>query len=214
MKQWANDSLTRFLALCQVPDSGVTLRRIQDFRRHYPGSMSLPWFAERLPRCEPIPAEELPSGFAAGMWLDVPIIAPPQYLKRLHEDFVGAGGTLELREVDSLDALLDEADLLVNCSGVGARKLANDAAVVPIRGQTTLVDLRLESGYMDESAFTYLFPRDDGVLLGGTQQIGNWRRELDAEERADIMARCAAIEPGVASAPCPARADRLAAGTA
>ena len=63
MKQWADDSLTRFLALCDVPNSGVTLRRIQDFRRHYPGAMSLPWFAERLPRCEPIPAEELPSGF-------------------------------------------------------------------------------------------------------------------------------------------------------
>ena len=53
---------------------------------------------------------------------------------------------------------------------------------------------------MDESAFTYLFPRDDGVLLGGTQRLDDWRRELDEGETADILARCAAIEQGVDSA--------------
>ena len=41
------------------------------------------------------------------------------------------GGVLEVRHVDSLDELLDEAALVVNCSGVGARKLADDPAVHP-----------------------------------------------------------------------------------
>lgn len=200
MRRWADDSLTRFLALCQVPESGVTLQRIQDFRRHYPGAMSLPWFASRLPHCQRIPADELPSGFAAGLWLDVPIVAPPRYLQRLHEQFLAAGGILELRQVDSLDELLDEANLVVNCSGVGARKLADDPAVHPIRGQTLLLDAEFERGFMDDSAFTYLFPRDDGVLLGGTQRLDDWRRQLDESETADILARCAAIEAGVASA--------------
>lgn len=200
MRRWANDSLTRFLTLCQVPDSGVTLRRIQDFRRHYPGAMSLPWFASRLPHCQRIRGDELPSGFAAGLWLDVPIVAPPRYLQRLHEQFLAAGGVLEVRHIDSLDELLDEADLVVNCSGVGARKLVDDPAVHPIRGQTLLVDAKIDKGFMDESAFTYLLPRGDGILLGGTQRADDWRRELDEGESADILARCAAIEKVVNSA--------------
>ena len=200
MRRWADDSLTRFLTLCQVPDSGVTLQRIQDFRRHYPGAMSLPWFASRLAYCQRIPADELPSGFAAGLWLDVPIVAPPRYLQHLHEQFLAAGGILEVRQIDSLDELLDEGDLVVNCSGVGARKLADDPAVHPIRGQTLLVDAQIDKGFMDESAFTYLFPREDGTLLGGTQRTDDWRREPDEGESAGILARCAAIDEAVNSA--------------
>lgn len=200
MRRWADDSLTHFLTLCQAPESGVTLQRIQDFRRHYPGALSLPWFASRLPYCQRIPAAELPSGFVAGLWLDVPIVAPPRYLQGLHEQFLAAGGRLEMRHIDSLDELLDEANLVVNCSGVGARKLADDPAVHPIRGQSLLVDAQLDQGFMDESAFTYLFPRGDGTLLGGTQRADDWRREADAGESASILARCAAIEEAVNSA--------------
>lgn len=198
MRRWAASTLQLFLSLCEDPGSGVTLQRI---RKVFPEPVPAAWYAAQLPFCERLPAADLPDGFADGFLMDVPVVAPPQYLQRLQEQFLAAGGSFEVRHIDSLDELLDAADLVVNCSGVGARKLASDPAVHPIRGQTLLVDARIASGFMDESAFTYLFPRGDGTLLGGTQRLDDWRRELDESESADILARCAAIEKAVGNAP-------------
>ncbi|MYH66367.1 MAG: FAD-binding oxidoreductase [Chloroflexi bacterium] len=197
MMRWAEGTLQRLLALCQEPGSGVTLQRV---RRVFPHAQPDDWFAAQLPFYARIPIAQLPAGSQAGMVMDLPIVAPPRYLQRLHEQFLAEGGVFDLRHIDSLDELLDEVNLVVNCSGVGARRLADDPAVQPIRGQTLLVDGQIGSGYMDESAFTYLFPRDDGILLGGTQRAGDWRREVDKDESADILARCGVIEPGLASA--------------
>lgn len=197
MRRWAGSTLHLLLSLCQEPGSGVTLQRVCSV---FPKPVSDAWYATQLSFCERIPDADLPADNKNGFLMDVPIVAPPRYLRRLHEQFLAGGGVLEVRHIDLLDELLDEADLVVNCSGVGARKLADDPAVHPIRGQTLLVDAQIESGFMDESAFTYLFPRGDGVLLGGTQTVGDWRRELDEGESADILARCSAIEKVVGAA--------------
>ena len=194
---WARASLRRFLPLCEDADSGVSLQRV---RKVYPYPTRDPWYGQLLPFCQRIAPPDLPAGAACGFLMDVPIVQPPLYLQRLQEQFLANGGALEVGEVDSLDGLLDEAALLVNCSGVGARGLADDAAVYPIRGQTVLVADKLSPGYMDEEAFTYLFPRRDGTLLGGNLLDGDWRRELDDNVRADILARCRAIEPALANA--------------
>jgi len=42
------------------------------------------------------------------------------------------------RELTCLSDLFDSCDLIVNCSGVGARRLANDSLVVPVRGELRL----------------------------------------------------------------------------
>ena len=194
---WARASLQRFLPLCDDVDSGVSLQRV---RKVYPYPTRDPWYAGLLPFCQRIAPRDLPAGAACGFLMDVPIVQPPLYLQRLQEQFLANGGALEVGEVDSLDGLLDEAALLINCSGVGARDLARDSAVYPIRGQTVLVADKLSPGYMDEEAFAYLFPRRDGTLLGGNLLDGDWRRELDAGIRADILARCMAVEPALANA--------------
>ncbi len=194
---WAHASLERYLRLCGDEESGVSLQRV---RKVYPVATPDPWYGDQLPFCQRIAAAELPAGTACGFLMDVPIVQPPLYLQRLQEQFLANGGSLQRREVDSLDALLEESALLVNCSGVGARDLADDPAVYPIRGQTALVAARVSPGYMDEETFTYLFPRRDGTLLGGNLLPGDWRRELDAGISADILARCTAIEPALAKA--------------
>ena len=133
--------------------------------------------------------------------MDVPIIEAPLYLQNLLDQFEDAGGTIEIREVESLQELVNERRLLVNCTGIGARKVAADPAVYPIRGQTALIDApQIVEGYMNFSEVTHLFPRGDGVLIGGVYQYGNWNREIDPDLTRDIIARCARIEPSVAQA--------------
>ena len=197
MQGWARASLKRYLRLCQVAGSGISLQRV---RKVYPHETPDPWYGGLLPFCQRMPSADLPTGYACGFLMDVPVVQPPLYLCRLTEQFLQNGGLLEEREVDSLGEPLDDAPVVVNCSGVGARDLARDEAVYPIRGQTALVAGEVESGYMDEDSFTYIFPREDGLLLGGNLLDGDWRRELDDDIRADILARCIAVEPALADA--------------
>jgi D-amino-acid oxidase len=42
---------------------------------------------------------------------------------------------------------------------------------------------------------TYIFPRSDGCILGGTAQKDNWSLAVDPATAADIRARCEQIEP-------------------
>jgi D-amino-acid oxidase len=59
----------------------------------------------------------------------------------------------------------------------------------------------IQQGYMDDHHFTYIFPREDGVVLGGIAQPGNWDLNADPIISADILSRCAQVEPSVRSAP-------------
>ena len=55
--------------------------------------------------------------------------------------FTGAGGRLVRGRLSSLtsDDLLTSCDVLVNCTGLGARDLAGDQTMQPLRGQVSRV---------------------------------------------------------------------------
>lgn len=197
-RDWAAASLRYFLPLTRQPGSGVILQRMREV---YTEVMPDPWYADLLPAFDRVPAADLPAGLVDGYLMDVPMIAPPIYLQALHDQFLAAGGNIETRDVESLDEAAAEADLLVNCSGIGARQLADDAAVYPMRGQTMLIDAPdIAQGYMDNERVDHIFPRADGVLIGGVKLDGDWRRELDPAIAADIIRRTSAIESGIANA--------------
>lgn len=48
------------------------------------------------------------------------------------------GGTFETRKLASLSEITD-CDVLVNCTGLGAKELVGDESAFPIRGQTIKV---------------------------------------------------------------------------
>lgn len=197
-RQWAQITLVHFLSLAQQENSGVSVRRLREF---FPQDAADPWYQDLLPWFQRIPPSDLPRGSQAGFAMDVPIVEPPRYLKFLHDRFVAAGGALEIGAVQTLDELRHEARLLVNCSGAWARQIAADPTVYPIRGQTLLLDApQVAQGYMNDHSFTYLFPRGDGLLIGGIAEPHVWNLEIDSQQSADILARCSQIEPSVAAA--------------
>lgn len=197
-RNWAIASLRHFLPLTEKANSGVTLQRMREV---YAERVPDPWYRERLPFFQRLSKHEMRGALIGGYLMDVPMVAPPIYLQRLSDQFLAAGGTVAIREIESLDELAGEAPLLVNCSGVGAREVANDATVYPIRGQTMLLDASgIRVGYMDNSAIDHIFPRADGVLIGGVKVKGDWNRQADPAISADIMRRCSAIEKRLAEA--------------
>jgi D-amino-acid oxidase len=70
---------------------------------------------------------------------------------------------------DVLTSLTQE--VVVNCTGMGARKLWEDVRMVPIKGQLALLPAQPKLQYL-YGQNGYLFPRSDHVVIGGTFEEG------------------------------------------
>ena len=120
--------------------------------------------------------------------LDTLFIEPPVYLPALLADFRLAGGQLVVREFTTVDAVAGLPEpVVVNCTGLGARALFDDQALMPIKGQLTVLRPQSEIDYLLIYRDLYMFPRRDGILLGGTHERGDWSLEPDAVAAARIL---------------------------
>ncbi|MEU3551202.1 FAD-dependent oxidoreductase [Streptomyces longwoodensis] len=158
------------------------------------------WAAGRLPGLRAATAAEYPRG--GGLWARLPLVDMPAHLPWLRERLVAAGGTVEVRAVGDLAEA--DAPVVVNCSGLGARELAADPAVRPVRGQLVVVEnpgigTWLVSTDADGEP-TYLLPQPGRLLLGGTAEEDAWSTDPDPAVAEAIVRRCAALRPEVAGA--------------
>jgi D-amino-acid oxidase len=126
-----------------------------------------------------------------------PIVEMPIYLSYLMDRFDATGGSVQRRGLSSLDEI--DARVVVNCVGLGARDLVDDASMEPIRGQVVRVrNPGLERFVLDEEnpeGVTYIVPRSGDCILGGTAEAGEWDLEPDPEIAAGILRRCTRLEP-------------------
>ncbi|KOV62063.1 amino acid oxidase [Streptomyces sp. MMG1121] len=138
---------------------------------------------------------------ADGLTARLPVIDMPVHLAWLRERLAKAGSAVELREVTDLAAV--PAGVVVNCTGLGARSLARDPAVRPVRGQLVVVEnpgitTWLTSVDHSSAASTYFIPQPGGLLLGGTAEEDDWSLQPDPATATAIVARCAEIRPEIA----------------
>jgi glycine/D-amino acid oxidase-like deaminating enzyme len=156
-------------------------------RAPVPDSWDLVMLRDLFPESRPLGPAEHPFA-AAHVVLDrMMFIDPAVYLERLLDDFRAAGGRVRVQSFGSVAevATLPEP-IVVNCTGLGARDLFGDAELTPIKGQLTVLEPQPEVDYAwinDEDL--YMFPRRDGILLGGTHEMGAASLEPDrvAERR-------------------------------
>lgn len=109
------------------------------------------------------------------------LIEPAIYLNALVRDFQISGGRIVIREFHALDevAALRES-VIYNCTGLGARTLFGDHELTPIKGQLVFLLPQPEVEYMTVGpGDIYMFPRHDGVLLGGTHDRDVWDTSVD-----------------------------------
>jgi D-amino-acid oxidase len=117
------------------------------------------------------------------------LIEPHPYLRALLRDFRLAGGRVILHEFHDIAevATLPEP-VLVNCTGLGARDLFSDSELIPIKGQLTFLLPQPEVNYVVLADELYMFPRRDGIVLGGTHVRGDWSLEPDVVAKSRILA--------------------------
>ena len=116
------------------------------------------------------------------------LIEPHIYLNALLRDFQLAGGKVVVKEFPSLAEVSNLSEQVVfNCTGLGARALFDDRNLIPVRGQLELLLPQPEIDYIYLGGSAYMFPRRDGIILGGTWDRDNWELEPDPEQTAGIL---------------------------
>lgn len=116
------------------------------------------------------------------------LIEPPIYLNAVMRDFLLAGGKIVVRDFPDLKELLGLPEpVIMNCTGLGAKALFGDEEVFPIKGQLTVLLPQPELDYM--LGTPGMFPRKDGILLGGTWEPNVWTLEPNQEEMQKVMNR-------------------------
>lgn len=190
---WAQRSYDAFVELAASSDSGVVMRSGNELMRE---RLDDPWWAAAVPDLTRL--EHVPAPYRDGWSFTSPVIEMPVYLRWLQRRLEEAGGTLTRM---ALSALPDRADLVVNCGGLGARLLADDVTLRPVRGQVVRVEqVGVERWLLDGSEPTYVVPRSTDVVIGGTDTEGQWDRRPDAQVARDILARATVLVPELAGA--------------
>ncbi|WP_052667056.1 FAD-dependent oxidoreductase [Nitriliruptor alkaliphilus] len=183
------------------PAAGVLLRDTVMLYREPPGR---PWWAAAVDGVRDARPEQLPPGYAHGLAFSVPLVEMPVHLAWLVARFTAAGGRLHRARLTSLRDLAGVAPVLVHCSGLGARDLVGDTSVVPVRGQVVrTTNPGLTVSLRDQhhpDGYTYVHPRTDDVVLGGTLEVGRSDLVPDPDVTAAILARCTALAPALADA--------------
>ena len=122
--------------------------------------------------------------------LHVPLIETPLYLPWLRRNL-----RIEERTIGNLAEL--DADVIVNCAGLGAAALCGDTTLTSGRGvilKTANPGIVRHMARVEGDTLTYVLTRTDDIVLGGTDDhVAS--REVPPELAEAIYARCAAVEP-------------------
>ncbi len=191
---WSRTTYSVFDAIADTdPDSGV---RMVAGTEVFGVRQTEPWWRPAVPSLDRETA--LPPGYADGWTFVTPVIEMPVYLAWLAGRVADLGGTITRL---NLKALPPGADLVVNCSGLGARLLGSDRTVVPVRGQVVYVEqVGLDRWWLDAAGPTYVVPRSKDIVVGGTDQEGEWSRTPSTEAAAEILERAARLVPELCGA--------------
>jgi len=144
---------------------------------------SFPPFNRMLARAEhPFPVDSV-------LRYDTMYVETGRYLRQMIRDVQLAGGKVEVRKFATPAdiAALPEA-LVFNCTGLGSRELFGDTELQPVRGQLAILEPQPAVRYAYTGSSGYMFPRADGILLGGTFEFDTWDPTPQPADVARILA--------------------------
>ncbi len=193
---WAGSTFEELAALSRQPRTGVEMVPGAEVLRRGAGE---PWWAAAVPDLRR--GVEVPAGYADSWSFTAPVVEMPVYLDWLTDRVAQLGGTLTRLNLSALPTGVPGVDLVVDCAGLGSRHLAADPSVVPVRGQVVRVaQVGIDRWTLDADGPTYVVPRSRDVVVGGTDQEGEWSRTPDPEVARTILERATRLVPQLAGA--------------
>ncbi|MDQ2824913.1 MAG: FAD-binding oxidoreductase [Verrucomicrobiota bacterium] len=189
---WALETYKVLVDLSRDRRSGVKMIQLRTFLRA--GEIQIPEWAPALGARSLKNGELLPA-FKSGFVLSVPLMDTTIYLDYLAKRLVDAGGEINGNvRFGKLEDVDPTFDLIVNCSGIGARELVNDVDLESHRGQVAIVPkVDISSAIVcDYDPLMYAIPRANDCLFGGTNDLSD-NRAVDPTTTARIVAECSRV---------------------
>lgn len=211
--RWGEASYHQFERLAADPASGILLRPL---RVLFQKPVSLPAWSHYVQGFTWLSPQEIPSGFYSGYRLLTSVIEMPIYLAYLQQQLASSAVHIRQAKVTSLnDAQLDSADVIINCTGLGARDLCHDQAMFPVRGQILagqgIPTEELTFCPEPEAGPIYIVPRSQDCIVGGTSEASDdltpsnqtseviWNRALKIQPKLSLLSQ---LVPRVGLRPC------------
>lgn len=202
MKKWCADSLSHFLEIISSADcSEAGMQLVSGYHLSTCNSSLTenPLLEELLPEFRKLSEKELhmfPPHFKYGVFYTTVITDCRYYLSWMKAKFEAVGGKIILKNISSFSEIHDEYKIIVNCTGLGAKQLANDKMLVPIRGQTIKVKAPwIKNFYYGDDA--YIIPGLDYVTLGGIKDYGSWNTKINPYQKQFIWDKCTELVPSL-----------------
>jgi glycine/D-amino acid oxidase-like deaminating enzyme len=154
-----------------------------------PGTGINALLADLLPPNVTIPRGEHPFGSLHVARALTMHIEPSIFLPAVLLDYRAGGGRVVVRAFRDMTEVRELPHaVIVNCTGLGSRALCGDSEMTPVKGQLTVLAPQPEVDYIVTAPNNlYMMPRQDGIILGGTSQRGEWSLEPDPREIERIM---------------------------
>ncbi|GIY58646.1 d-aspartate oxidase [Caerostris darwini] len=193
LRFWCQKSFEVFQAICKTKEAvewGVGLLSVFSLATE---PLETPAYHDLFLEHRPLCAKELsmfPSRCRYGAFITTFFVECTKFLPVLMKRIQSKGGKLIEKKIESLHEFSGEYDVVINCSGLGARTLVPDPEVIPVRGSCPW----LKHGVMLDNDF-YILPNSEETILGGTHQEDDWRLEPDPEDSKNIWEGCTEIMP-------------------
>jgi len=196
---WAATGYAELARLAELADRDgeeTGVRMLAGTELH-PAAAADPWWRDAVPELARVP----PSPPYADAWSFVaPVVEMPVHLRWLVSRVEALGGTVTRM---ALPALPDQADVVVDATGLGARRMAGDPSLRPVRGQVVLVgQVGLDRWWLVGSRPPlYVVPRSRDIVVGGTDDEGEWDRRPNPAAARRVLERAVELVPDLARAP-------------
>ncbi|MDQ6758163.1 MAG: FAD-binding oxidoreductase [Bacteroidota bacterium] len=170
---WCKHSYEIYKNFAENNETGVSIKRLIKVVRPNVKEEEDIWFSFMPEGSYHIMKKhEIPKGNAIGYDVLVPLIETQIFLPWLTNELQKMNIEIEKKEINSFDEI-ENAELIINCSGLASQHLCNDKELIPIRGQVALLEPNnFPFIFLDNEMPLYIVPRKDAVIVGGTFEEG------------------------------------------
>ncbi|MDF2529603.1 MAG: D-amino-acid oxidase [Gammaproteobacteria bacterium] len=193
LAKWCEASLEKLGSLSKTKPSGVKYITRTEFYRQF----KAPIWHNLVEQVKP--AIKMPEAYQECVSYKVPLMDTTIYMSYLLESYKKLGGRVAVTSIKNFQEI-KEADVIVNCTGLGARVCAKDESLYPIQGQVVVVErpARFTASLAAPEDFIYINSRQHDCVIGGTAEVGSWETKPDPALAKKILQRAIKLYPALA----------------
>ncbi|KAK9891818.1 hypothetical protein WA026_016616 [Henosepilachna vigintioctopunctata] len=128
-------------------------------------------------------------------------VDPTRYLKWSFNKVKNSDIRIIQKKITDFSQLLEgNYDVVVNCTGIGAKVLCDDKTLFALRGQVSLVKAPWVKNFLYGEIDTYIIPTFDNVILGGCRHFESYNLAPNLYDALSMREKCENMIPSLKNA--------------